>query len=67
MSKATDQIVDIIRVKGYDLRSDDMREIEYLITDIPLDDLPDEYPMIMGALAGIVNDPIYEGDIDPID
>lgn len=67
MSKPTDQIVDIIRDKGYDLNSEDMDEINYLITEIPFDDLPEEYPMIMGALAGIVNDPVYDGDIPPID
>ncbi|WP_156358171.1 hypothetical protein [Sphingobium sp. Leaf26] len=67
MSKATDQIIAIIQTKGYDLRSDDIDEIHYLMTDIPLDDLPDEYPMIMGALANIVNDPVYDGDIEPVE
>lgn len=66
MSKATDDILSIISERGSRLDQADMDRIEALITEIPFDQL-DETGMIYEAIALIVNDPLYEGDLDPID
>lgn len=61
--KPIDAITDIIREKGSSLRQTDIDEIERLIVDIPIADLPDQTPWIWEAIALIVNAPEYEGDI----
>ncbi|MGA1850473.1 hypothetical protein VH570_06505 [Sphingobium sp. HT1-2] len=55
--------LDIIREKGSALSADDFREIQYLITDIPIDDLADTTPWIYEAIHMIIADPLYEGDL----
>jgi len=65
--KVMDQIMDLISAKRLTLNQTDMREIYDLITQIPLDDLPDQYPWIFESLSIFVNSPEYEGDIPPID
>lgn len=67
MSKAIDTIAGIIRDRGSELNQADMREIEYQITQIPLDELADQYGWINEAIALIVNDPAYEGDLSPLE
>jgi hypothetical protein len=66
MSVAFEKIIDLIGEKGAKLTQADMDQIESLIPDIPLDELPDSYGAIHEALALIVNDPAYEGDIEPM-
>jgi hypothetical protein len=67
MTMPAEQALAIIGEKGLSLSSDDMREIEGLITQIPLDDLPDQSGMIYEALSLVVNDPLYEGDVPPVE
>lgn len=63
---AVDEIMSIISTKGADLMQSDIEEIQFLTVDIPIDELPDTYPWIWEAIALIVNDPLYEGDIPPV-
>ncbi|MGK2911235.1 MAG: hypothetical protein ACSLE1_15750 [Sphingobium sp.] len=67
MTKPADQALKIISDKGLDLTSEDLREIEFLLTEIDFEDLPDHSGTIFGALALVVNDPLYQGDIAPIE
>ena len=64
---AIEQIRAIIREKGRDIMQSDIEDIEALVVDIPIDDLPVVYPWIWESIALIVNDCLYEGDIEPID
>lgn len=64
---AVDKIMEIIGTKGAELRQTDIDEIEALVVDIPVDDLPTVYPWIWESIALIVNDCLYEGDIEPVE
>lgn len=65
--KAYDEIMEIVTTKGLDLMQSDIDEIEALVVDIPVDDLPTVYPWIWERIALVVNDSLYEGDIEPIE
>ncbi len=67
MSKAFDKILTIVGDKGSSLMATDIREIESLITEIGYDDLLNEEPLVWEAIALIVSDPDYEGDIPPVE
>lgn len=57
----------IISERGSDLNLVDMREIEALIVDCPLERAAEMQGWIYEALSLIVNDPLYKGDIPPIE
>lgn len=64
---AIDTITDLIRERGADISRADLAEIERLVVDIPIDDLPDVYPWIFESITLTVSDPLYQGDIEMSD
>ena len=65
-AEATDKIMAILSDKGQAIMQADLDEIELLLTRVDLDDIADVEPMVYEGLALTVNDPLYEGDIEPI-
>ncbi|RSU69643.1 hypothetical protein BRX37_23890 [Sphingomonas sp. S-NIH.Pt3_0716] len=64
---AIDTITDLIRERGAEISRADLAEIERLVVDIPIDDLPDVYPWIFESITLTVSDPLYQGDIEMSD
>ncbi len=64
---ASAQILGIIGDKGRELRMADMDAIELLKPLIPIEDSLEHLAWINEALALIVNDLTYEGDIPPVE
>jgi hypothetical protein len=62
-----DRALEIISEKGSDIMSADLHEIEHLMTLFDVDKAAELQGAIYEALALIVNDPNYDGDIPPID
>ena len=58
-----DDILAVISSKGEKLMQVDLNEIEYMLTQIDIDEALDASPMIYEGIALTVNDPLYEGDI----
>lgn len=67
MSDPFSDALAIISERGSDINLVDMREIERLIAECPLERAAEIQGWIYEALWLIVNDPLYEGDIPPID
>lgn len=63
---ASDDIMELIRQRGDTLDQSDLDKITMMMVDIPLED-SDQIGWINEAIAQIVNDPDYAGDIAPID
>lgn len=61
-----DDIQDIIRERGSALNRDDLARIAVMAVDVPLKD-SEALASLYGAIALIVNDPEYDGDIAPIE
>lgn len=66
-NEAYDQAIAIVREKGILISSADLAEIEYLLTQLDADEAADRIASVFEALSLIVNDPLYTGDIPPID
>lgn len=62
-----EQMLAIVAEKGPDLSQDDLVELDYLTTKLDIDDAFEQRGIVDEAIALIVNDPLYEGDIDPMD
>ena len=67
MKRVSDQIIEIIRTKGDTLALDDLHEINMLLVTVDPDDFLDQQGAAYEAISLIVNDPLYEGDIPPIE
>lgn len=63
--KTNDQIIAILG-KGMAITQADIEEIEFLLTQLDLDDFSTAQAMAFEAISLIVNDPLYEGDAEPI-
>lgn len=61
-----DEIMTILSERGSDLNRDDLARINELALDVPLEDT-EQLGTVWEGIALIVNDPLYSGDIDPID
>jgi hypothetical protein len=61
-----DRIFNIIQTKGAAMRSDDLRDIEVMVAEMPTESTHEQEPFILEAISLIVNDPDYSGDIAPI-
>lgn len=57
-----DKISDLLG-KGYDINRDDLFEIQYLLTQIPVERWAGMSQVVYGTLSLIVRDPQYTGDI----
>lgn len=57
-----DEIQAIIRDKGAALALEDIREIEYQLTQVPVEQAREAEPWIWEAVGLVVNAPEYEGD-----
>jgi hypothetical protein len=57
-----DGILEFIGKLGPGLRQTDIEEIEYRLTQVPVDDAREAEGQIWEAVALIVNDPEYGGD-----
>lgn len=66
MSIAGNNIIDLIMERGSDLNTSDYEKIQTMLVDIPLED-SDEVGTIYSAIALIVNDPLYSGDIEIVE
>ncbi len=67
MSDPFSDALAIISERGSDINLVDMRKIEGLILECSLETAADMQGWIYEALWLIVNDPLYEGDIPPIE
>ena len=67
MSDPFSDALAIISERGSDINLVDMREIQSLIVEFPLERAAELQGWIYEALSLIVNDPLYEGDIPPIE
>jgi hypothetical protein len=63
---ALEQITEIVSERGSALDRDDMDRITELSVEVPLED-SDALAMVMEGVAMIVNDPLYEGDVPPME
>lgn len=61
------QAIAIVRERGLSISAADLAEIEYLLTQLDADEAADRIASVFEALSLIVNDPLYSGDIPPID
>ncbi len=61
-----EDILEIISTKDDKLMQVDLNEIDYMITQLDIDEALEVQPMVYEAISNIVNDPLYEGDIEPI-
>lgn len=58
----SDEILQRIADKGMTITADDVRRIEFDLTQMPVDEANEAEPWIWEAVGLIVNDPIYGGD-----
>jgi hypothetical protein len=65
MTKPIDQAQEILSSKGSALMQSDLDLMEEIFTKIPPEEW-DDVMMLMDGVARIVNDPLYDGDIEPI-
>ena len=63
---AIDEIQTLVRERGSALSRADMERITTMAVDVPLDE-SDQLGSIFEAIALVVNDPEYSGDIEPIE
>lgn len=66
MSKPIDKAQDILTRRGAKLSQDDLFEMQNLFIMVPVSDW-EEVARIMEGVATIVNDPSYEGNLEPIE
>lgn len=58
---------EIVTRRGSALTDQDVRQIRLLLAEVPLDEYHQAAPWIWEAVAQIVNDPDYAGDVTPAD
>ncbi|SEJ87402.1 hypothetical protein SAMN05518849_11676 [Sphingobium sp. AP50] len=63
---AIDEIVELVRDRGSKLNQYDLNQIKMIAVDVPLEDSED-LAMVFEGIALVVNDPLYEGDIPPME
>lgn len=66
MSRPIDEAQAILTRKGLALSEDDFREMQDLFLLVPIEEW-DEVMRLMEGVSIIVSDPLYEGDIEPIE
>lgn len=59
-----EEIIDLMRERDSDLNRADLARINVMLLDVEDDDA---FMTIQDAIAQIVNDPAYEGDIEPVE
>ena len=66
MNKPIDRAQAILSEKNDKLMQADLLEMQEIFTEIPPEEW-DEVMMLMEGVAQVVNDPLYSGDIPPIE
>lgn len=66
MTKPIDRAQDILSSKGSALMQSDLDAMQEIFTEIPPEEW-DDVMLLMDGVALIVNDPSYDGDIEPIE
>ena len=66
MTNPIEQALAIVSDRGDKLRQTDLDDITLLMAEVPLAQ-SEAVGHVMGAVALIVNDPEYAGDIEPFD
>ena len=61
-----DRVTDRLAAAGLNLRQADVDDIEAEMAALPVDEHDQIAPAVYEAIAQIVNDPAYDGDVAPI-
>lgn len=60
-------MLELVRERGDAISRDDLRELDWLTTKLPLEDAFEQRGWVDEAITLIITDPSYAGDITPND